>query len=294
MKTDKIAIVTMAHGYPQMLSKWCAHYGAIFGAENLFILSHGSGPDHRAIAGDANVIALPRTFSRAFGRARVRMVGRVAAGLLEIYQNVVITDVDEFLCVAPDVSDNLLTYLQGRAKAAAIAPLGFQLRPETSRFDWSAPALSQRFVASLRGHACKPTIISAPQDFLPGFHAIKAGPFEVDPNLMLFHLKHVDHDAFHAHYAAVKSDVEAIWTEDEKSGAKKNKPQAAWADAELNWRKEAEKYSYQNDPVIFDPKTVAEGGYSVVQNPDKGWWSVKAPKFAQKPFALPLNFRTLV
>ncbi|MGB0508109.1 MAG: hypothetical protein ACPGGK_18135 [Pikeienuella sp.] len=294
MKTDKIAIVTMAHGHPKMLAKWCAHYGANFGPENLFILSHGSAAEHAPIVGSSNLIALPRVFDRSFGRARVRMVGRITAGLLEVFQRVIITDVDEFICVSPSTNVNLRTYLAEARQKAIVAPMGFHLRPEKTPFDWSRPALTQRSVASFRAHACKPTIITSPQDYLPGFHAVKAGPFEIDPNLMSFHLKHVDHEAFSKHYNDLKPEVENNWNENEKSGVKKSKPQAAWADANYNWQLEAEKYDYQTDPNIVAPaKHVAER-YEVVQHPEKQWWAVRSPKVAQKPFSLPLEYRNLV
>lgn len=186
------------------LQRWYDYYRKQIGAENIFVLSHGNDPQHRRIAYDANVINVPRDPSLfKFDRRRWRMMGSVASGMLEFYNWMIVSDVDEFVVVDPLASSGIVNYLQenyGRPETAQanISPLGLDLihipEEEPHPIEPKKTILSCRRIFRPNSNYSKPCIVSAPVIFGPGGHRNNLGLRHMPKDLYLIHLKYSDFD----------------------------------------------------------------------------------------------------
>ena len=174
------------------LPKWIAHYGAALGPENLFVFLDGHDqPVPPTGTGGANVIRLPhRPAPRAEGdRRRARVMSGVARGLFELFDIVIVTDVDEFLVVDPATGQDLRGYLSGLRGPVASA-LGLDVGPhpdEAPALDPASPILQQRRFAHVDSRYTKPVVAMRPVTWGSGMHRIKGRNFRIDPNLYLLH-----------------------------------------------------------------------------------------------------------
>lgn len=196
------AAVTMVRGDHVFLRRWLAYYGAQFGREHLYVLSHGNDPEIRRIAEGANVINLPFDPGRTlFDRRRWEMLSAFTSGLLRYYNWVVCGDVDEVVLVDPDVAPDLLGYVTSfrpRATPAVFCPLGIEIihNPalEPAPVTEDAPILSRRRLFRLNANYSKPCLTRSPIRFSPGGHSCDIHKRTVDANLYLVHLRFFDHD----------------------------------------------------------------------------------------------------
>jgi hypothetical protein len=191
-----VAVMTMARDEGPMLHRWVAHYARHVGRGHLLVLDDGSEDGSTDEVGCA-VMRLPGLRApHGFNRARLSLVSKIAGGLLESYDVVVFTDVDEFLVPDPARHDALVSYLSARPDDDVLAPIALNvlhhvgvdqpLRPE-------APVLGQRRLAQLAPVMCKPSIKRVPRRWSANTHGIRA-PYRVDPELAMFHLKFADRD----------------------------------------------------------------------------------------------------
>ena len=75
----RVAAVTFVYKSYDFLRKWVAHYGPIFGEENLFVVSHGPDQRHREIAGNCNILSVPREFDSHFDEQRWSFLSQFAS-----------------------------------------------------------------------------------------------------------------------------------------------------------------------------------------------------------------------
>ncbi len=143
-KLAKVAAVTAAYERPDILQKWVDHNAALFGHDNLFVLSQGPRALHAPILENINSLHLPRVFDTDFDAVKANWFSHQCALLLTLYQCVVVTDMDELLCLAPDHPGTLPDYLLSSG-AKNRAPLFFNLVPFADRttVDWTTPVLGQ-------------------------------------------------------------------------------------------------------------------------------------------------------
>jgi hypothetical protein len=169
------------------------------GIENLIVFDDGSvdgGTDGLA----CTVHRLPGFAPGRFETSRIRLVSGVAQGLLESYDAVIFTDVDEFLVPDPAKYDGLLDLLRSREDVAVLAPLALNvihlLGQEAPLRDGTA-VLDQRSYALFAPGMCKPSIKRVPAPWAAASHGIRA-PYSIDPDLVMFHLKFADVDLLRA------------------------------------------------------------------------------------------------
>ena len=196
------AAVTMVKGDYFFLRRWLAYYGAQFGRENLYVLSHGNDPETRRIAEGANVIHVPYDESRTkVEMRRWAIQSAFTSGLLRYYNWVICGDVDEVVLVDPEVAPDLLTYVTSfkpRRTPLVFCPLGIEIihnpaiEPDPVTED--APILSRRRLFRLNANYSKPCVTRSPIQFSPGGHSCNILKRTVDPNLYLVHLRFFDHD----------------------------------------------------------------------------------------------------
>jgi Glycosyl transferase family 2 len=192
----RLAVMTMVRDESAMLPRWLDYYAAQVGMQNLVVIDDNSG--------DGSTTGLPCTVNRLppgpwplkWAKARTRLVNGFARALLACYDVVAYTDVDEFLLPDPDRYDGLLDYLATRTDREVMAPVGVNLlhvpgvepplRPDQ-------PVTDQRSYVKFAPNMCKPLLKRVDVAWTPGFHGVR-NPYEIDPDLMLLHLKFCDLD----------------------------------------------------------------------------------------------------
>lgn len=196
-----LGVVGMVFEDYLMLQRWYDYYAGQVGPENLFIFSHGNDPRHREIAVGANVINLPRDPSMyKFDILRWRMLGNFASGMLNFYDWMLVTDIDEMVLVDPAVAPGLVPYLQDKfadePAPTNLSPLGLNIVhvPEEEPL----PIVEGETILSRRRYFypsrtySKATLVRAPVMFAPGGHRNNLGPRTLSDDLYLIHLKMCD------------------------------------------------------------------------------------------------------
>lgn len=190
----------MARNDEFFLNRWVAHYGKMFGEENLFIYLDGVDQKRPAGAGNANVRAVPRHFGgvRRADKLRIDFLSDRARELFGRGYDIVIgTDADEFIVLDPRVKMSMAEYLSRKKFRGALSPLGLDFAQHLkleNHFDRKRPFLDQRSFALIHSRFTKASIINRPLRWGRGFHRVKRRNFRIDPNLYLLHMGNVDFD----------------------------------------------------------------------------------------------------
>jgi hypothetical protein len=195
----QVAVLTVARDEAVMLPRWIRHYGDQVGVENLIVFDDNSS--------DGSTDDLPCTVHRIpgfppakFEGHRVRLVSGVARGLLETYDWVVFTDVDEFLLADPAQYSGLRDLLAHRPQARALASMALQVLHHVDvepPLDLQAPVLDQRVLGSFAPVMCKPAVKRVGAPWTAASHGLRA-EYAVDPALFMVHLKFADRDLLRA------------------------------------------------------------------------------------------------
>lgn len=186
----KLAAVTMVYNEPDYMGLWCRHYGAQVGAENCYVIDHGSDDGTTENLGAVNIVRLPR--SPQDDDWRSKLVSDVASELLTRYDCVVYTDVDEILVADPRYHRHL-TDAARAMRGPVMHAIGLEvwhLAAEEPAIDIARPISEQRSWTWFNSALCKPVFIREPVRWVPGFHSVDA-PLALD-RLYLFHLRYFD------------------------------------------------------------------------------------------------------
>lgn len=224
-----ICALTMAHKDHWALSQWFRHYSRALGAENLYVISHGSDPRIPEICPGASVLTIPRNRLQGFDHWRGRMLNSFQQGLLELYDWVIRTDADELICVDPMRWSSLPQMMRDQ-EAPALFALGFDL------FDFRAgepvtegrSVFTQRRDAVFTGHYSKAWAVRKPIGLRR--HGIQVRPnrladfpFVMPRGTYLAHLKFADRTALSA-MTGIRTEVGSV--------EGKGSPGKAWRQAE--------------------------------------------------------------
>jgi len=200
MANKKIAAITTVRNDAIFLPKWISYYGKELGFRSLFVILDGYDQERPECDGVdlVNFIQLPfRSADRVSGdKRRARVMSHFAAGLFQLFDAVIATDVDEFLLVDPDTNTSLVEYLTSLKNRTSVSGLGLDVGQhilEEQAIDDSLPMLGQRRYAHLSARYTKPSTAFRPVIWGSGMHRIKGHGFTIDPNLYLFHFGMVDH-----------------------------------------------------------------------------------------------------
>jgi hypothetical protein len=180
----------MVYNEPDFLPVWAAHYCAAVGPENCFVLDHGSDDGSMDAPVPYQVARLPR--SPLDEEWRAREVSRVCAFLLDRYEAVAYTDVDELLVADPRRYRSLVE-LSARMDTDVLTAFGTNMLqvPGDAPIDLSKPISAQRRWTRPFSSLCKPILVRRPVTWLPGFHGADAA--SRFGGLYLFHIAYVDH-----------------------------------------------------------------------------------------------------
>lgn len=223
-----IAAVTMVYNERVFLPMWLKYYGGACGVENLYVFDHGStdrSTDDHAATG-YNRMRLPRT---AFDDlARAQLVQRFVNGLLEFYETVIYADADELIVPDPDAFPSLSAYAEQMQGPCAF-PIGINvvhIQSAELPLDPGRPILGQRRFGRFSLNYCKPLVVRKAIGWSPGFHRSNFRP-DLDPRLVLFHLKRMDAPLCYARQQLIDEQVvwseraiEQNWGHKQRSGAK--------------------------------------------------------------------------
>jgi hypothetical protein len=199
-----LAVVTMVYNEPDFLPVWARHYRTVLGAEHCYVIDHGSDDESIAASCPLQVARLPRSPLDEHWRAD--LVSTLCARLLERYEVVAYTDVDELLVADPRRFNDLVG-LAAATEADVLTAFGSNILevPGDAPIDLDRPISAQRHWARPYSSLCKPVFIRRPVRWGPGFHyADAASHFG---GLYLFHIAYAD-NAITARRQAKRCGVE--------------------------------------------------------------------------------------
>ena len=195
----RMAALTMVRDERVMLPRWIAHYGRECGVANLFVIDDNS-TDGSTDGLPCSVIRIPSWGDQHFETSRMKLVSNIAAGLLVAYDAVLFADADEFLVADPARHDGLLDLVSKRPKADVLGAQGLNIVHNPARegpLDPERPVLGQRQWAKFVPLMCKPAIKRVDAPWVAASHGI-ARPFEIEPDLYMFHLKFAEREHLRA------------------------------------------------------------------------------------------------
>ena len=190
----RISAITMVRNGGDFLRRWVDYYGGQFGRENLYIFFDGTDQVPPAFTAGCNVHVMPRTEGNVAesDRRRAAILSDFARGLLDRYDFVIGTDVDEFIVPDPSKWISLpecLSSLKTEGRVA-FSPLGCDVVQNITcegALDPSRPVLSQRSFALLSTRYTKASILCAKADWGSGFHRVRGSNLHILKDLYLFH-----------------------------------------------------------------------------------------------------------
>lgn len=187
----KVAAVTQVKNEDVFLPLWRRYYGGHFGFSNLFVIDDGSTD------GSTNGLASTQVLVRPQGpfdeRERARAISALLEALLEFYDWVIYTDVDEFLILDPLLKMDFASYLD-RVEWSHLNAVGINVLHNIfweKQYDPKTPVFHQRSFGKLDRAYFKQLVHREPVIFEPGFH-FSNHTRNISPGLYLVHLARFD------------------------------------------------------------------------------------------------------
>ena len=209
------AVITIVRNEPVFFPIWLRYYSRFFGPDDIYVLDHATTDGSTAGGG---FVRIPVTHETVDHTWMVRTIERHQHELMERYDAVVVTDVDEI--VAPHPSLGTLADYLDRLEEPYVNCLGYEI---VHMADREPPFDSSRGVLEQRGHWFandiydKPAVTTVPMEWVPGFHRSSDYEMRPDPDLYLIHLHRMDYEIclerhrFRAGRAWNERDVELGW-----------------------------------------------------------------------------------
>jgi hypothetical protein len=191
-------VITITHNEALFFPIWLRYYSAFFDPGDIYVLDHDSTDGSTEGEGFVRIRISHDTFDNLW---MVEHVERLQRQLLERYDVVLVTDVDEI--VAPLPSWGSLTQYIDRFDEPYVNCIGYELIHMADReraFDPAAKVLDQRSYWYPNVLYDKPALASEPLRWQPGFHRTLDRKVRLDPDLFLIHLHRLDYDACQARH----------------------------------------------------------------------------------------------
>ena len=188
--SPKVAAVTMVYNENEYLPIWLSHYGRQVGLENCFVVDHGSDDGSTDFIGPTNRIKIPRSPYEPHKQSFFN--SKFCNSLLEWYDWVIYSDVDEILVVDSSVAPSLRDYCTLPIPRVVTA-IGLNVVHRIDHeppLNLSQPIAVQRPYVFAGASMCKPLLMSKEIAWSPGSHSSDA-PMVFD-HLYLFHLRWYD------------------------------------------------------------------------------------------------------
>ena len=187
----KVAAITMAYNEAALLPVWARHYARQVGSDHCYVVDHGS-TDPVILPPGMNHLRLPR--SAHDDARRASFISTLSASLLNYYDWILYTDVDELVLANPGQHRDLPSFC-ATVSAATVNAVGFDVQhvPDLeSPLDPAQPIGGQRSWVRFTSAMCKPVLTRQPLSWSPGFHCSEHPLTFAD--LYLFHLHWADLD----------------------------------------------------------------------------------------------------
>lgn len=194
----KCAIFVMVQNEKVFLPIWLNYYSRFFQTEDIFVYDHKSSDGSvEAARKEFNIKPIRLEYPYSFDHQWFQFVAEnTQARLLEFYDYVIFTDIDEILFVNNREYQGLGDYIR-RLKHGAVKCEGYELihhRKKEKAFDFNKPILAQRKYW-YRAHLYDKTLLtSAPLNWAIGFHHITGEDAVQDKDLLLIHLHKLDYE----------------------------------------------------------------------------------------------------
>jgi hypothetical protein len=186
------AVITIVHNEPIFLPVWLAYYSRFFGPGDIYVLDNET--DDGSTDRDG-FVRIPVERDAVDHTWMVRTIEELQHELMERYEVVLVTDVDELIAPVPEWG-TLGRYLDDFDEEW-VNCLGYEIVhvPELEPpIDLSVPILDQRSHWFANDAYDKAAIATAPMRWRPGFHGREDFQFQPDPDLRLIHLHRMDYE----------------------------------------------------------------------------------------------------
>jgi hypothetical protein len=185
------AIITMVHNEPVFLPLWLRYYSRFFAATDIYVLDNETTDGSTELDG---FVRIPVAHDSVDHTWMVRTIEQLQHELLERYELVVVTDVDEIIAPVPQLG-TLGAYLDSFDEEW-INCLGYELLHlrEEAPLQLERPIMDQRGYWFSNDAYDKAALATVPMEWRPGFHGRADFQFRLDPDLRLIHLHRMDHD----------------------------------------------------------------------------------------------------
>jgi len=188
----KLFALTTAFNEDLFLPRWIAYYRTQLGAENIFIIDHGSTDLSTINLQGASVLRVPR--SKFSDGVKSDSSSYFHQALLQYYDGGFVCDVDEFITPNPEKYKGLQDFIE-RTDYDSLCGIGLEVLHIPERepdYLPHLPILSQRRTVFFNSKICKHLYSRKPVRFGGGFHA-STNKIGFDPDLYLFHMKNFDY-----------------------------------------------------------------------------------------------------
>jgi hypothetical protein len=186
------AIITMVHNEPVFLPIWLRYYSQFFAPEDIYVFDNETADGSTERDGFVRIPVEHDTVDHTW---MVRTIEGLQHELLDRYDVVVVTDVDEIIAPAPP-KGTLGDYLD-RFDEEWVNCLGYEIlhmRDREAPLRLDRPILDQRGHWYFNGAYDKAALAMVPMTWRPGFHGRADFQFKPDPDLRLIHLHRMDYD----------------------------------------------------------------------------------------------------
>ncbi|WP_090208333.1 glycosyltransferase family 2 protein [Yoonia litorea] len=193
----------MVHTEDFFLERWLAHWRRFLPDEHIYVINHGADPQVSALVHGCNEITLPYdALKKSVNQRRWQILSLFTSGLTYGYDWVICNDVDEFIVLDPQISDDLPAYLAEVAARdevpSAITAFAIEMvhvpELEPAPIVSGEPIIGPRRIYRLNSNYAKPCIVHRPIEFKAGGHGGNHSDIYLDPHLYNFHLRFVDYD----------------------------------------------------------------------------------------------------
>lgn len=186
------ALITIVHNEPVFLPIWLRYYSRFFAPGDIYVFDNESSDDIERLG---EFVRIPAAHDRVDHEWMVQTIERLQHELVQRYDVVLVTDVDELVVPHPRAG-TLGEYLD-RFDEEWVNCLGYELlhmRDSEPALDLERPITEQRHWWFANGAYDKPAIATAPMSWPPGFHRRADFQYNLDPDLRMVHLHRMDYD----------------------------------------------------------------------------------------------------
>jgi hypothetical protein len=186
------AALTIVHNEAVFFPIWLEYYSRFFAAEDIYVLDHETSDGSTDRAGFVRIAVEHDAVDHGW---MVSVIEEQQHALLERYDVVIVTDVDEI--VAPHPEFGTLGDYMDTLEEEFVNCLGYEIIHMVDRegpYDPSRPVLEQRAFWFANDIYDKPALTTKPLHWRPGFHRTTDGQMRSDPDLYLIHLHRMDYE----------------------------------------------------------------------------------------------------